>query len=124
PTAFAAQLDDITIDLTTSGFPPATTKGFKVPLGTSRTFDLGFYSDAPTGVWTVHAISVPTLPVYDYSTGVPVPNGVVQVVIDQPTGKNGHVAKVTITPITAGPFGGQYFELTSGASEYQEGHTV
>ena len=33
--------------------------------------------------------------------------------IDSPSGHNGHTAKVTVTPVTASPFGFVYVELHS-----------
>lgn len=126
-----AQLDDIQVDFTNISAPgtctPATctvqTKGIKVPLGQSRSFDIGFYSDAPTGDWTVHAFALPHMPIPDAS-GNPVLNGAVNVTIQGATGHNGHVAHVTVTPLTAGAIGAQYIELQSGYGQYDEAHTL
>jgi hypothetical protein len=123
-TTFADEMDDITIDLSATGWLGVQpTKGFKVPLGQSRTFDVGFYSDAPTGHWTLEAVVRPTLSVFDQN-GNPIANGDVDVTIERPTGRNGHVAHVTVTPKTAGPIGAEYIELQSGHAEWQEGHTL
>ena len=130
-TTTIAPLDDIDVDFTNVSAPgtctPATctvpTKGIKVALGQSRTFDIGFYSDAPTGDWTVHAFALPQMPIPDY-TGNPVLNGSVNVTIRGATGNNGHVAHVTVTPLTAGAMGVQYIELQSGYGQYDEAHTL
>jgi hypothetical protein len=121
---FPSEMDAIHIDLSATGWlGPVKTKGVKVPLGHSRTFDVGFYSDAPTGPWTLQAVIKPMLPVMDQN-GNPIPNGDVDVTIDRATGSNGHIAHVTVTPKTAGPIGAEYIELQSGHAEWQEGHTL
>jgi hypothetical protein len=124
-TTFASSMDAISVDLSAAGYgPPIPTQGFKVPIGSSRTFDIGFYSDGPTADWTVNAVVRDTLPIVD-ANGNPVPNGSIQVSIDQPTGKNGHKARVTVTPLgTSAEFAAQYFELQSGAGQFIEAHTL
>jgi hypothetical protein len=118
------EMDAIHIDLSATGWLGAVkTKGYKVPLGHSRTFDVAFYSDAPTGPWTLQAVVRPTLPIVDQN-GNPIANGDVDVKIHQATGTNGHLAQVTVTPKTTGPIGAEYIELQSGHAEWQEGHTL
>ncbi len=130
-TTFANQLQTISVDWTllpgtcAQGpfLCPKTTQGIKVPLGQSATFDIGFYSDAPTDDWTLVAVTNPFMPLTDDS-GNPIANGTVKVTIDQPTGNNGHRAHVTVTPLTAGAMGLEYIELQSGESRSYEARTV
>lgn len=86
-------------------------------------FDIGFYSDAPTADWTVQAWALPALPIADYQ-GNAVANGTAQVTIEQPTGNNGHKAHVTVTPLTAGELGVEYIELQSGFAQYEMAHSL
>ena len=44
----ASNLDTINADLTTLGYGPAQSKGFKIALNTSRTFPIGLFSDMAT----------------------------------------------------------------------------
>jgi hypothetical protein len=132
-TTFAVQLDTISINwsgasltYTCGAIPalcPAQTQGIRVPLGQSKTFEVGFYSDAPTADWTLVAVTAPDLPLPD-DNGAPIANGSVSVAIDQPTGNNGHKARVTVTPQSAGPLGVEYFELQSGYSREYEARTL
>jgi hypothetical protein len=124
-TTFPSEMNTIHIDLTQTGYGgPMTTQGFKVPLGQSRTFDVGFYSDGPTAEWTLQSVSLPTLPIVDTS-GNPLPNGDVTVTIEQPTGSNGHVARVTVTPTSSGTgIGASLIELQSGYAQLVEMHTL
>jgi hypothetical protein len=121
-TTFPEQMDDVHIDLTSTGFGgPLVAKGFKVPLGQERTFDVGFYSDGPTGDWTLKAVVLPTLPIVD-ALGNPLANGGVEVTIARPVGRNGHVAHVTVKPTSAGTgIGASYIELQSGHTEVESG---
>ena len=124
-TTFEGELDDVTLDFSATGtLGSVTTKGIKVPIGSSKTFTIGFYSDGPSGDWTVSALVVDTLPVLD-ADGNPIPNGAVDVTIDHPAGHNGHRARVTVTPrASSSVFGGEYIELRSGNAEYTEPHTL
>jgi hypothetical protein len=121
-TPFASQIDDVTLDLTALGSAAGTkTKGYKVALGQSRTFDVGFFSDAPVADWTVTAITSP-YPGWSHlgyltdQSNNPIDNGAVTVAIDAPTGGNGHVAHVTVTPTKAGAVGGEWIVLRSLAT--------
>ncbi len=64
------------------------TTGYRIPVGQSQTFEVGFYSDGPTEAWTFQAVegdgfSSPSSPVLDIQT-------------DRPTGKNGDMGHVTV----------------------------
>ena len=116
------RLDDLTLDLTAVGGAPGTkTKGIKATLGQPRTFSVGFFSDRPASDWTLTALTsaYPGWSHLGYLTddsGTPIANGQVTVAIDQPTGGNGHVAHVTVTPTVAGAVGGEWIVLRSLAS--------
>jgi hypothetical protein len=131
-TTFANQMSTITVDLTALQPPSVcsasspcttTTQGYKAALGQPVSFDIGFYSDAPTADWTVQAWALPTLPIGDFQ-GNPVANGTVNITIARPTGNNGHKAHVTVTPLTAGALGVEYIELQSGFAQYDEAHSL
>jgi hypothetical protein len=131
-TTFANQMSTITVDMTAmapagactaSNSCTTTTQGFKAALGQSVSFDIGFYSDAPTADWTVQAWALPTLPIADFQ-GNPLSNGTVQIAVERPTGNNGHKAHVTVTPLTAGALGVEYIELQSGFAQYAEAHSL
>jgi len=69
-------------------------KGYQIPVGSTRTIDVGFFSDAPTDAWTLTAkegdgFTAPTTPHLTLT-------------VDQGTGKNGNVAHVTVT-VTSTP---------------------
>ncbi|HEY2515229.1 MAG TPA: hypothetical protein VGI39_30390, partial [Polyangiaceae bacterium] len=118
-TPFASQMDDVTLDLTTLGGTTGTkTKGYKVALGAPRTFDIGFFSDKAAADWTLSAIvnDSPGWSHLGYLTddaGNPLDNGAASVTIDAPTGGNGHVAHVTVTPTRTGTVGGEWIVLRS-----------
>jgi hypothetical protein len=98
-----------------------TTKGFHAPLGASKSFDIGFYSDAPTDDWTVEAIEG------DGSKAPSVKH--LQLSVDNPSGNNGAKAKVTfkvtslpskgnqilVTLVSTGATGKHYFPVLIGA---------
>jgi hypothetical protein len=121
-TPFPSKMDDVTLDLTALGNGPGVkTKGYKVALGQSRTFDVGFFSDRPVADWTVTAITSP-YPGWSHlgyltdNQGNPLDNGAITVAIDAPTGGNGHVAHVTVTPTKSGAVGGEWIVLRSLAA--------
>jgi hypothetical protein len=94
-----------------------TTPGFTIPIGHSRTIDIGFYSDAPTnGSWSLSAVTnwldFFWPPGVD-ANGNPYDNGTLDVSITDGAGRNGHVAHVTITPKSTGWFGGELLVLQS-----------
>jgi hypothetical protein len=124
-TTLPGQLEAISVDLSDTGLMGTVqTRGIKVALGASRTFDVGFYSDGPTADWALSAIVAPTLPIVDTS-GNPLPNGAVDVTIDQPTGANGHVAHVTVTPRSkSSAIGAEFIELQSGNAQAVQPHVL
>ena len=112
-TTFPSAMDKIHVDLTALGDTVQTTSGFKAALNQARTFDIGFYSDAPTGAdWTVWAKLPQKMPVKDQNNAV-ILNGQATATIDRPSGHNGHRAKVTVTPTQFNALGVIYLELHS-----------
>jgi hypothetical protein len=69
------------------------TKGWHVPRGTTRTVQVGFYSDAPTSDWVMRAVEG------DGMNKVTTPNLVLT--LDSGTGGNGKVANLTIAAKSA-----------------------
>jgi hypothetical protein len=120
-TTFPEQMDKIQVDLTSVGGGTQATAGFKATLGTARTFDIGFYSDAPTNAaWTVWAKTPANIAGLTDNDGKPIPNGQAMATIDKPSGHNGHKAQVSVTPTQASSLGFVYVELHSvlqGAEE-------
>jgi hypothetical protein len=114
-TTFAASMDKINVDFTSIGDTVHPTAGYLATAGKARTFEIGFYSDAPTGGdWTVWTKVPASLPLTDQN-GNPIPNGQVAAAgtIDNPSGHNGHRANVTITPSSFNALGVLYLELHS-----------
>jgi hypothetical protein len=112
-TTFAASMDKVSVDLTSLGDTTHTTAGYLATAGQARTFEIGFYSDAPTGAdWTVWTKVPAALPITDQNNAK-IPNGQAAATIDNPSGHNGHRAKVTITPSAFSALGVLYVELHS-----------
>jgi hypothetical protein len=87
-------LEDLDVDLSTLGGDVVTTKGYKIPLGGTKTIPLGFYSDAAQAAWTIKAIT----------GGIAGGGGRggVDLTLDVTTGQNGEKAYLTATVNTAG----------------------
>jgi hypothetical protein len=111
------QYDSIAVNLRSLRISTASTKGFKVPAGQSRTFSVGYFSDrATSGAWSLAANVPAMLP------GSTVANGTAMVMIDKPSGVNGEMANITVTPQTFSG-GVVYVELVSHLPNY-ETHTT
>ena len=82
----------------------AMTKGVTVHVGESKTIDLALFSDRKTDAWKIE--------VYDWAAleGRPAE---LAVHLDDPSGKNGDVRKLTITALHAGADGGSRFAIFS-----------
>jgi hypothetical protein len=87
-------LEDLDVDLSSLGGSTATTKGYKIPVGGTKTIPLGFYSDAAVSAWTIKAIS----------GGIGGGRGLggVDLTLDVTTGQNGEKAYLTVTVNVAG----------------------
>src|SRR5262249_19710218 len=113
-TTFPEEKDMITADLTSLGVGvgQVQTKGFKVPMGQSRTFQVGYFSDAAMAApWTLSAVVDQAIA--QDQNGNNIANGTVTVTIDKMMGVNGQKANVTVTPTAFSPLGVVYFYLKS-----------
>lgn len=92
-----------------------TTKGYRIAVGASKTFAIGFYSDAKTDDWDV-------TPYVGDGFGPPAtPHATVS--IDKSTGNNGTIANVTVNVTSAPAKGNQILitlvsSLKTGPSHY------
>ncbi len=97
-------LESIDLDLTALGGSTATTMGYKVKIGETKTVPLGFYSDAATGPWTIQAqpggIMGRT-------------SGSVDLSLDVTSGQNGQKAYLTITANAQGKTKGELITIVS-----------
>jgi hypothetical protein len=92
---------------------PATALGYEVPLGSSKTFSVAYYSDAPTGLWNLAAVE---------GDGVNAPNSPhMTLAVAGGTGANGRQDQITVT-VTSAPDGGNALLLTLISSA--QGHTT
>ncbi|MGH7296184.1 MAG: hypothetical protein ACRELB_14680 [Polyangiaceae bacterium] len=92
---------------------PATALGYEVPAGTSKTFDVSYYSDAPTGLWNLAAVE---------GNGVTPPDAShVTLSVARGEGANGHQDRVTVT-VDSAPDGGNAILVTLVSSA--QGHTT
>src|SRR5215471_18854658 len=108
------QVDTIAVNLRALYISTSSTKGFKVPMGQSRTFSVGYFSDRATnGPWTLTA-NVPAM-----LSGTTVANGTAMITIDKPSGVNGELANITVTPQTFAAGGFVYVEIVSHLPGYE-----
>jgi hypothetical protein len=110
-TLFPAQESALTLDLSAAGMGKVTTRGFRAAVGHATTFQVGFYSDAAAGPWTIASDVPASTGLYDMN-GNPIGNGAAAVTIDKTSGQNGEKAYVTVTPTTAGQLGFQVIAIT------------
>jgi len=111
-TLFPSEEASVSVPLAMIGAPAATTTGFKAVVGKAVTFQVGFFSDAPTGApWTISYDFPSQLSLFDMS-GNPIGNGAATVAIDKTTGQNGDTANVSVTVTTPGPAGFQLMAIT------------
>ena len=92
---------------------PATALGYEVPVGSSKTFGVSYYSDAPTGLWNLSAVE---------GDGVAAPaSSHVTLAVGQGVGANGKEDQVTVT-VTSAPDAGNALLVTLISSA--QGHTT
>ncbi|MEO7095840.1 MAG: hypothetical protein ABI175_21450 [Polyangiales bacterium] len=89
-------LESITVNLTSVGGSSKTrTRGYAIPVGETRTFTVGYISDAPTERWAIDALE-----------GNPIYGGASTELLDihvvGGTGKNGEIGYVTVKVLGAG----------------------
>lgn len=108
-TVLPSQEATVPIDLASLGDTTTKqTQGFKVTVGQPLTFQIGYFSDAPTAPWTIS---------YDFPTDLyfietTLGNGTATVAIDKKSGQNGDVANVTVTVKTKAPAGFHVLAIT------------
>lgn len=85
--------EDIDIDLSQLGGNVMATKGYKIKVGETKKIPLGFYSDGPTGAWSISAQSGG---MFGHSSGS------VDLTLDVEQGQNGQKAYLTATVNTQG----------------------
>jgi hypothetical protein len=92
---------------------PATALGYRVPVGSSKTFDVAYYSDAPTGLWYLTAVEG------DGITAVSPSH--VKLSVEHGAGANGQQDAVTVM-VDSAPTGGNALLVTLVSSAH--GHTT
>ena len=104
-------LEDVTVDLSSLGGDIATTKGYKVAVGETRTIALGLYSDAATSAWTIRAAAGGIASRTQSN---------VELALDIESGQNGQKAYLTITVNEAGKTGSELISIvsTKGATSH------
>jgi hypothetical protein len=108
------QLDDITVNLSALGMGAgsATSKGFKMALNTTRTFPIGYFSDANTnGPFTLDVQWPPMSILAQDMNGNNITNGTATVTIDKTSGVNGDIANVTVSPTAYSSMGVTFFYI-------------
>jgi hypothetical protein len=90
-------LENITVNLLSVGGSSRTrAKGYLIPVGETRTFTVGYISDAPTERWTIDAL--PGNPIYGGGSD----SELLDVHVVGNTGKNGELGYVTVKVLAAG----------------------
>ncbi len=92
---------------------PARALGYRVPVGQSKTFDVAYYSDAPTGLWYLTAVEGDGIAATSPSH--------VKLSVAHGTGANGQQDAVTVT-VDSAPAGGNALLVTLVSSA--QGHTT
>jgi hypothetical protein len=102
-------LDSISVNLSIFMAGNVQSKGFKVPLHTSRTFAIGYFSDVDTnGPFTLDIQGLDA-PIAQDQNGNNINNGTATVTIDRTSGVNGDIAYVTVTPTDYSSLGVIFF---------------
>ena len=121
-----SNLDTIHVDLTAlgQGMGPVQSKGFTVPLGKSRTFPIGLFSDmATSGPFTLDVQGLGAdYPIGQDQNGNNINNGVATVTLDKTSGVNGDIANVTVTPTSYSSLGITFFYIRAVLTGSQQHH--
>lgn len=92
---------------------PVSALGYRIPVGSSKTFDVAYYSDAPTGLWNLTAFE---------GNGVTAPSAShLTLAVAHGTGANGQRDQVTVK-VDSAPAAGNAILLTLVSSA--QGHTT
>jgi hypothetical protein len=120
------KLDEISVDLTPlgQGAGKTTSKGFKLAVGASTTFAIGFFSDSPTnGAFTIDVQGLgASNPIAQDQNGANIANGDATVTIDKTSGVNGDTANVTVTPKSYSTLGVTFFYIRAQLASSQQHH--
>jgi hypothetical protein len=103
-------LEDIDVDLSSIGGSTATTKGYKVKVGATKTVPLGFYSDGPINAWDIKTIAGGITGGFGGGSSS---KGNLDLSLDVTTGQNGQKAYLTVTVNSAGRTGAQLVTVVS-----------
>lgn len=106
------------------GLSSASSQGFKLPLNTSRTFAIGYFSDVATsGPFTLDIQGLDQ-PIGQDESGNVINNGAATVTIDRTSGVNGDIAYVTATPTAYSTLGVVFFYIRAVLPGAQQHHYV
>jgi hypothetical protein len=95
------------VQVSGSQFPPFTTRGVQIAIGSSKTIDVDLYSDGPTsGPWQVAAVDLSSA---FFGSAQPA----LSFQFDKTEGQNGDTLHLTITALAMGPVGAAPFWVTS-----------
>jgi hypothetical protein len=110
-TLIPSEESTVSLDLSVIGATTASSRGFNVTMGQPLTFHVGFFSDAPSGPWTIAYDFPASLATYDTSFN-PLGNGTATVTLDKTSGQNGDEVTVTVTPTAKGEGSFQVMVIT------------
>jgi hypothetical protein len=110
-TLLASEEQTVAVDLGVVGQRMTSSHGFYVTVGTPLTFHVGFFSDAPTGPWSIGYDFPAQLRTVD-TCFFPVGNGRATVSLSQSSGQNGDQVTVTVTPTARGEGGFHILAIT------------
>jgi hypothetical protein len=115
-------LDSISANLNVVGGPVVQSKGFLLAVGETRTFPIGLFSDVATsGPFTLDVQGL-GYPIAQDQSGNNIDNGTATVTIDTPSGVNGDIAYVTVTPTAYSSLGLIFFYIRAQLPGSQQHH--
>ncbi len=121
----STKLDTITVTTTPLGQSGTVqSKGFKVAVGATTTFEIGYISDSPTnGPFTLDVQGLgATNPIAHDQNGNAINNGDATITIDKTSGQNGETAKVSVTPKSFSTLGVTFFYIRAVLPGAQQHH--
>ncbi len=89
----------ITVNMRVFGRGNITTKGYSIAVGETKTFDVGFYSDAKTDPWTLEAVEGNGI----FGTG---DSGTLEIKVFGVSGQNGQKAQIRVKVVAPGSMDG------------------
>jgi hypothetical protein len=122
----SSPLDTISVNTAPLGGSSGTvqTKGFKIAVGASRTFAIGYFSDVPTnGAFTLDVQGLgASNPIAQDQNGNAINNGDATITIDKTSGQNGDTANVTVTPKSFSTLGVTFLYIRAQLPGAQQHH--